>query len=113
MKTKYAIILFLVVINFSSCVVSREQMGNYNSIEGKSKTIRVDQEINLFWDMVPLQKVATKNGLKDYEIIKRRNLFNTITYYGTVGIFSSYKVTIKTKQADIKKVIPKDITPSK
>lgn len=96
MKQKIIIVL-LIAFSLFSCTTTKEQMGSYSSMQGKPQTILVDEEINLFWDIIPLQKIAISKDLTDYEITKRRGLFGTVTYYGTLGIFSWYKVTIKTK----------------
>ncbi|MBI9069785.1 MAG: hypothetical protein JEZ09_20995 [Salinivirgaceae bacterium] len=98
MKVKNSFLFILLLFSITSCMVTKEQFGNYESIDGKPKTLLVDQEINLFWDMVPLQKIKQIDNLTDYEITKRRGFFGTVTYYGSMGIYSSYIVTIKTKQ---------------
>ncbi len=81
-----------------SCAATKTQVGNYNNTEGKTVVYEKGKDIYLFWDKIPLQKVEKKINIKDYEKIAKRNLFDNITYYGTMGIYSSYTVKIITKE---------------
>lgn len=79
-------------------MVSKEQVGNYNSIEGNPEVYSKSKDIYLFWDVVPLRRTDKKIKLTDYEKVVKRNFFDNVIYYGTVGIFSFYTVKIKIKK---------------
>lgn len=98
MNTKSWLLLLAIFLLLGSCTVSKEQVGNYNFLDGSTKTYSKEKEIYLFWDKVPLQTIEKDTLIEDYEIIKRRSFFDVIAFYGTVGIFSSYNVTIKVKK---------------
>jgi len=78
-------------------VVERVQVGNYNQQEGRAKVYEKSKDIYLFWDRVPMRKTEKNLNLTDYEKIVKRNFFDAVVYYGTLGIFSFYTVEIKTK----------------
>ena len=94
-KIFIALTLFFLI---TSCVVDRQQVGQYNQQDGRAKTVEKSKDIYLFWNMVPMRKTENYTGLKDYEKIVKRNAFDAIIYYGTLGIFSFYTVEIKAKQ---------------
>ena len=91
-KILFAVILSLVLV--SSCVVSKEQFGNYDSSKYPTETIKKGKDFYLFWDKVPVKRIDKKLNIKDYEKIVRRNIFDVTLYYGTLGIFSFYSVKI-------------------
>lgn len=83
---------------FTSCVVQKEQVGNYNNQEGKSIVHEKGKDFYLFWENISVRKVEDKIEVEDYEKIVRRSFFDNVVFYGTIGIFSFYTVEIKTKE---------------
>jgi hypothetical protein len=81
--------------------VSREQFGNYNEMEGNATVYRQDKNFYLFWNLIPVKKIEKELELADYEIVVKRNFFDTIIFYGTIGIFSFYTVKIKIKELEV------------
>ncbi len=82
-----------------SCKIEKVQVGNYNALEGKSIVYDKGKDIYLFWDQVPLQRLESKIEITDYEKIVKRNLFDNVVYYGSMGIFSFHTVKIVTKSS--------------
>ena len=59
----------LVVFLTSSCMVSKEQVGRYNEIEGNTKVYEINKDAYLFWNLIPLRRTDKKLPIKDYEKI--------------------------------------------
>ena len=98
MKNRISILLVLLLFIIESCTIQKEQMGNYNEQPGKEIVYEKGKDIYLFWDQVQLQKVEKNLKTKDYEKIVKRNVFDGIITYGTMGIISFYTVKIKVKE---------------
>lgn len=96
-KTILGIILILIS---TSCGVQKVQVGNYENIDCKSKTLTKGKEVALFWEMVTIRKVEKTVKVKDYEKVVRRDVFDNVIFYGTVGILSFKSVKIKVKDCD-------------
>ncbi|MFN2127164.1 MAG: hypothetical protein ACK2TU_04830 [Anaerolineales bacterium] len=99
--TRILFFIFLLFLITSSCTVSREQFGNYNEMEGNATVYRQDKNFYLFWNLIPVKKIEKELELADYEIVVKRNFFDTIIFYGTIGIFSFYTVKIKIKELEV------------
>ncbi len=99
MKRIIIITLLSLLITFS-CTVSKEQVGNYNEMKGNATVYQKSKNFYLFWDLVPVQKIEKDLTITDYEIIIKRNFFDSVIYYGTIGIFSFYDVKIKIKESE-------------
>jgi hypothetical protein len=98
MRKVFVFILLNVTIFLFSCKVETLHVGNYATQPGKPVVINKGKDIYLFWDKVPLQRVEKKVAITDYEKIVKRNLFDNVIYYGTIGIFSFYTVKINAKE---------------
>lgn len=88
------IIIILFVFGIVSCKVSQTNIGAFNP-EQPSKVQCKSKDIYLFWDLVQLQSTEEKCKVVNYEKVVKRNLFDNVVYYGTLGIFSFYTVKIK------------------
>ena len=88
-------VLFLLL--FSSCKVEQVQVGNYSALEGKSIVYDKGKDFHLFWDKIPLHRIERNIKITDYEKIVKRNFFDNVIFYGTIGIFSFHTVKIMTK----------------
>lgn len=96
---KQCIILLIVFsIGTISCSVQKEQYGNYANQPGKEIVNIKGKDIYLFWDQIQLQNVEKNVDTKDYEKVVKRNAFDGIITFGTMGIVSFYTVKIKIKQ---------------
>ena len=91
------IFTLLSLIFVTSCTVSRQQVGNYEEIEGKVTVIEKGKDFYLFWDLLPVQTIEENLKITDYEIIKKRRFLDSVILLGTIGIVSSYDVKVKTK----------------
>lgn len=100
MKRTITIILAIITLLSTSCAVSTVQVGNYNEIDCKPKVLTKEKEIHLFWEMLPVRTMDKKLKLDNYEKDTRRTFFDTVIYYGTIGIFSFHTVRIKVKDCD-------------
>lgn len=100
MKRTITIILAIITLLSTSCAVSTVQVGNYNEIDCKPKVLTKEKEIHLFWEMLPVRTMDKKLKLDNYEKDTRRTFFDTVIYYGTIGIFSFHTVKIKVKDCD-------------
>lgn len=97
-KTINKIIVIIFIFSLASCKVSRSYVGVYDS-EQPSKVQCKDKDVYLFWDMVQLQSTEKICKVKNYEKVVKRNLFDNVVYYGTLGIFSFYTVKIKVNKS--------------
>lgn len=115
MKRTITIILAIITLLSTSCAVSTVQVGNYSEIDCKPKVLTKEKEIYLFWEMLPVRTMDKKLKLDNYEKNTRRTFFDTVIYYGTIGIFSFHTVRIKVKdcdqQQDAEANIAKDLNP--
>lgn len=100
MKNKIITIPLLILLLTASCVVQKQQFGDYESQEGKEKIYEKGKDIYLFWDQVPLQRVDKDIDEENYEKVVKRNVFDAFITYGTIGIVSYYSVKIKIKEQD-------------
>lgn len=73
-------------------------------MEGNATVYRKDKNFYLFWNLIPVKKIEKDLKLADYEIVVKRNFFDTIIFYGTIGIFSFYTVKIKIKESEEKSI---------
>ena len=96
------IFTLLSLIIATSCTVSRQQVGNYEEMEGKATVIKKGKDFYLFWDQLPVQSIEENLEITDYEIIKKRRFLDTVILLGTIGIVSSYDVKVKTKVSNKK-----------
>ena len=100
---KQIIIIALLLLTLAtSCTVSRQQVGNYEEMEGKAIIYKTGKDFYLFWDQLPISSVEKKLEITDYEIIKKRRFFETIIYLGTIGIFSYYDIKVYIKESEEK-----------
>jgi len=97
MRNKLVFSLFFFL--FISCKVEQVQVGNYNTLEGKLIVYDKGKDIYLFWDKLPLQRLEDNIKISDYEKIVKRNLFDNVIFYGTMGIFSLHTVKIMAKDS--------------
>lgn len=102
MKNKIIAVLILVLLATSSCVVKKQQVGNYENQQGKEVVYDKGKDIYLFWDQVQLQKVDKNVNATDYEKVVKRNVFDALITYGTMGIVSYYSVKITIKESEQK-----------
>lgn len=91
--TILAVLFFLL----NSCVVSRSTYGDFERTDCKTETFVKDKEIYLFWDKLPLQQITIPDTINNYQKVVKRNVFDGLVYYGTMGIISHYTVTYKIK----------------
>lgn len=87
---------FVVLLLSTSCVVSKQQVGNYGTEKCKNSQTVKGKDFYLFWDQIPVSKVADNIETKNYEIVVKRNAFDALIFYGSIGIFSFYTVQVKT-----------------
>ncbi len=99
-KIILAIILSLLLI--TSCAVTKEQHGNYDSSKYQTETIKKGKDFYLFWDKLPIKRIDKKLDIENYEKVIKRGFFDATIYYGTLGIFSFYSVKIKAPKEDRK-----------
>lgn len=96
-KRKLVIIItLLLLLTSTSCVVSKQQVGNYDTEKCKNSQTVKGKDFYLFWNQLPVTKVADNVDAKNYEIVVKRNAFDAIIFYGSIGVFSFYTVKIKT-----------------
>ncbi|HCY00875.1 MAG TPA: hypothetical protein DG754_12120 [Bacteroidales bacterium] len=100
MKRTITIILAIITLLSTSCAVSTVQVGNYTEIDCKPKVLSKEKEIYLFWEMLPVRTMDKKLKLDNYERSTRRTFFDSVIYYGTIGIFSFHTVRIKVKDCE-------------
>ena len=100
MKNKIIVALVFILLASSSCMVQKQQFGNYNNQQGKEVVYDKGKDIYLFWDQVPLQQVDKNMQTPDYEKVVKRNVFDAFVTFGTIGIVSYYTVKIKTKEPE-------------
>ncbi len=93
---KVAALLFTILIMLS-CTVSRQQTGQYNQIDAKPVMLSKSKNVYLLWDAIPVRQAEKYVTVPDYEIIKRRNAFDAVITYGTLGLVSFYTVKIMIK----------------
>src|SRR6056297_1470699 len=102
MNFRLFFVAILSLILISSCLVSKEQFGNYDSSKYPTETVKKGKDFYLFWDKVSVKKTDKNLDIKDYEKIVRRGVFDATLYYGTLGIFSFYSVKINAPKNDNK-----------
>lgn len=100
-KKKLVIVALLLFMSGYSCVVSKQQVGNYDSKKCKSNQTIKGKDFYLFWDQLTVNRTADDIALKNYEIIVKRNAFDAIIFYGSIGIVSFYTVKINTCKTEI------------
>ena len=93
-------LIFSLGLFASSCTISRDVFGNYARKQCTPKVYKKGKDIYLFWDNLHVRKTEKNLKLKDYEKVVKRNFFDSVVYFGTMGIFSFYTVKIKTKDCD-------------
>lgn len=95
------LIFCMVVLCFLlfSCKVTKVQVGNYSSIEGKSIVYDKGKDIYLLWELFQIRSVENQIKIADYEKIVKRSIFDNVVYYGTMGIFSFHTVKIMAKHS--------------
>ena len=93
------IFTFFSLMIVSSCTVSKEQVGNYNDMEGTIIVYEKNKDFYLFWDLIPVKRIEKNLTITDYEIVLKRTFFDAVIYGGTLGFFSYYTVIIKTKES--------------
>ena len=98
---KHYILLVVLLFFISSCAVQKEQVGNYAQQEGRATVYEEGKDVYLFWNQIQIQDVEKGIELKNYEKIVKRNFFDRLLFYGTLGIVSHYTVKIKVKSVPV------------
>ncbi len=94
MKRITTIISILIILT-SSCVVSKNNVGKFNPSECTQIEKIKDKNFYLFWNKVTINNIEKKIPYKSYEITKKRNAFDGIVFYGTLGICSFYTMQVE------------------
>ncbi len=100
MKQTIIILLAFTTLLLTSCAVKTTHVGNYNEVDCKPKVIIDEKEIHLFWNMLPVRTIDKKIKAESYEKTSKRSFFDTVVYYGTLGIFSFNTVKVKVKDCE-------------
>ena len=100
MKHSKIIVILVIILMASSCSVSSVPVGNFDNIDCRPSVHASDRDFYLFWDNVPIRRLADNIEYEDYEVVSRRGFFDTLIYYGTLGTFSFYKVRIRVKDCN-------------
>lgn len=95
-KKSPLIIALLLLFVSSSCVVSKQQIGSFDASKCKTTETIKGKDFYLFWNQIKVKKISDDVKQKNYEIVIKRNVFDTFVFYGSIGIFSFYTVKIKT-----------------
>lgn len=97
MKKNIYLLFIGIFFSMQSCLVSKEQFGNYNESDCPTKIVAKGKDIYIFWDKVHIREEKPDTIPVNYEKIVRRNIFDAVVFVGTAGIFSFYTVKIKSK----------------
>ena len=95
---KVSLIILLTIFLATACSVQKTSVGNYNEIQCDEKLLTKEKDVALFWELLPMRRVEDFITVKNYEKISKRNFFDTVVYYGTIGIFSFHTVKIYVKE---------------
>jgi hypothetical protein len=84
---------------FTSCMVTRTDVGQYNQQEGKRYTYSRGKQVWLFWGILPMgrTKVNTPDD-GDCQVVTKYTFLDGVIYILTVGFVKTYTVKIKAKR---------------
>lgn len=90
-------LFFSIALLLSSCAMKVTQTEGYSDLNCTPKVLPKEKEISLFWELVPVRTPEKKLQIQHFEKKSKRTIFDTVIYYGSIGIFSFHTVTYEVK----------------
>ncbi|MCC5944268.1 MAG: hypothetical protein JJT94_04985 [Bernardetiaceae bacterium] len=98
-KRSLSLYLLLAVLMLSACRVTKVNVGEYRTQQGRAYTYAKGKQLWILWGIIPLTRTNVNTPSHgNCQVIGKQNLGDTIITFLTGGIITSRTIKIKVKR---------------